>query len=135
MAYEIEGCQVIWVVKHENISMPFLDAAASQFLLRSGLVKRKNASIGTVGFGDSGIESSKEAKDKATPLIRLLRYSHMDHDPSSSALQLVSADSEGAEKPDKSLGSALGPDWAQGKRFTGLIDEETLNRPLKVYLF
>ncbi len=115
VAYEIEGCQVIWVVKHENISVPFLDTAASQFLLRSRADKRQQA-------GDS----------KTGPLIQTLRYTLADRNKDGEGrLVLV-----GAKKEDPELkGSALGPDWTQGKRFTGIIDEKTLNRPLKVNTF
>nr|VZI44094.1 unnamed protein product [Spirometra erinaceieuropaei] len=45
VAYEIEDCQVVWVVKHENISVPFLDTAAAYFLLQS----RKSVA-GAIGF-------------------------------------------------------------------------------------
>ncbi|KAL5964807.1 Pyridine nucleotide-disulfide oxidoreductase domain-containing protein 1 [Taenia solium] len=126
VAYEIEGCQVIWVVKHENISVPFLDPAASQFLLKSGLAKRQGA------IGEAASVGNGDEKSKTMPLIRTLRYALADRNTGGSALQLVPAHGDTqAEGANKSTGSALGPDWTQGQRFIGIIKEGTLNRPLK----
>lgn len=127
VAYEIEGCQVIWVVKHENISVPFLDPVASQFLLKSELSKRQRVAdeAASVDIGDG--------KSKTMPLIRTLRYTLADRNTGGSALQLVPTfGNTQAEEANKSTGSALGPDWTQGQRFIGIIEEGTLNRPLKV---
>lgn len=123
VAYEIEGCQVIWAVKHETISVPFLDPAAAQFLLRNGLTKRRNKhrQDPVHDVGDEGGPVS---------LIRTLRYTLAQRDAPavSSACELVPV----KEMEDESKGSALGPDWTLGRRFTGIIDEDTLSRPLKV---
>lgn len=128
VAYEIEGCQVIWVVKHENISVPFLDPAASQFLLQSGLAKRRRATGEAASVGNGG------RKSKTAPLIRTLRYALADRNTAGgSGPQLVPAPNDTrAEEANKFTGSALGPDWTQGQQFTGIIDKSTLNRPLKV---
>ena len=134
VAYEIEGCQVIWVVKHENISVPFLDPAASQFLLKCGLAKRKEAAsrAPSTHDGGSGVEEGGGIGGKTAPLVRMLRYTLADRDSSVPDLKLVPAKWEEREMANKSMGSALGPDWSQGQRFTGIIEEDTLNRPLKV---
>ncbi|VDM21903.1 unnamed protein product [Hydatigera taeniaeformis] len=127
VAYEIKGCQVIWVVKHENISVPFLDPAASQFLLQSGLAKRQRATGGAANVGNGN------GKSETAPLIRTLRYTLANRNSGGSTFQLVPAhDGTGAKEASKSTGSALGPDWTQGQRFAGIMEEGTLNRPLKV---
>nr|CUU97512.1 pyridine nucleotide disulfide oxidoreductase [Hymenolepis microstoma] len=128
VAYEIEGCQVIWAVKHETISVPFLDPVAAQFLLRCGLEKRRQR--------NKQVSDNNTSGDKGGPsaLIRTLRYTLAQRDAHTgcSAYELLPAASEEEKMGEEHMGSALGPDWAQGQRFTGIIEMDTLNRPLKV---
>ncbi|KAM3174751.1 hypothetical protein ACTXT7_009903 [Hymenolepis weldensis] len=128
VAYEIEGCQVIWAVKHETISVPFLDPAAAQFLLRCGLEKRRQGN-------KQGSDSSTSGNERGpTALIRTLRYTLAQRDAHTGcpAYELLPASNEGEKEKKEYGGSALGPDWTQGQRFTGVIEVGTLHRPLKV---
>lgn len=128
VAYEIEGCQVIWAVKHETISVPFLDPAAAQFLLRCGLEKRRQGNKQVSDSNTSGNEGGP------TALIRTLRYTLAQRDAHTGfpAYELLPASNEGEKVEKEYGGSALGPDWTQGQRFTGVIEVGTLHRPLKV---
>ncbi|KAL3311874.1 Pyridine nucleotide-disulfide oxidoreductase domain-containing protein 1 [Cichlidogyrus casuarinus] len=35
IAHEVQGCEVVWLVKHKSISTPFLDADAAKFLINA----------------------------------------------------------------------------------------------------
>ncbi|VDN14473.1 unnamed protein product [Dibothriocephalus latus] len=120
VAYEIEDCQVVWVVKHENISVPFLDTTASYFLLQS----RKSASRSTES------QSTSTTDGKTAPLIQTLRYTLAERQHGGEP-RLVPAE-EANDTTTVPFGSALGPDWAQGLKFTGIMGEKGLARPLKL---
>uniref|UniRef100_A0A183SYM0 Pyridine nucleotide-disulfide oxidoreductase domain-containing protein 1 n=1 Tax=Schistocephalus solidus TaxID=70667 RepID=A0A183SYM0_SCHSO len=123
VAYEIEDCQVVWVVKHENISVPFLDTTAAYFLLQSRKSRSRN-------LGGSETLTAEKTEEKTAPLIQTLRYSLAERQHGGEA-RLVPA-KEASDSSSIPFGSALGPDWAQGLKFTGIMGEKDLARPLKL---
>ncbi|KAL8592335.1 hypothetical protein ACOMHN_044271 [Nucella lapillus] len=91
LVYEVEGCEVVWAIKHKTISSAFVDEGAAQFFLphldqekkeASAMVKRQKYAIEEEGSGseeDRGLET-------------------------------------------RTLGSALGPDWAAALHMKGFGD-------------
>ncbi|XP_061770074.1 pyridine nucleotide-disulfide oxidoreductase domain-containing protein 1 isoform X4 [Nerophis ophidion] len=94
LAYEVEGCEVIWAVKDNAIGNTFFDAGAAQFLVPS---------LGA------------DKPERAAPCKRL-RYTTQDAAP-----QTFTADRNrrGRGCGPTQAGSALGPDWHEGMILKG----------------
>ncbi|XP_061817451.1 pyridine nucleotide-disulfide oxidoreductase domain-containing protein 1 isoform X4 [Nerophis lumbriciformis] len=94
LAYEVEGCEVVWAVKDNAIGNTFFDAGAAQFLVPS---------LGA------------DKPERAAPCKRL-RYTTQD-----AAAQTFTADGNrrGRGSGPTEAGSALGPDWHEGMVLKG----------------
>uniref|UniRef100_A0A1A8DQI6 Pyridine nucleotide-disulfide oxidoreductase domain-containing protein 1 n=1 Tax=Nothobranchius kadleci TaxID=1051664 RepID=A0A1A8DQI6_NOTKA len=92
LVYEVEGCEVIWVVKDKAIGNTFFDAGAAQFL----------------------IPSLGADKPEVSAPCRRTRYT--TEEPASGGAQTFTADAtpRGQSSGTVGPGSALGPDWHQG---------------------
>uniref|UniRef100_A0A1A8NSW5 Pyridine nucleotide-disulfide oxidoreductase domain-containing protein 1 n=1 Tax=Nothobranchius rachovii TaxID=451742 RepID=A0A1A8NSW5_9TELE len=92
LVYEVEGCEVIWVVKDKAIGNTFFDAGAAQFL----------------------IPSLGADKPEVSAPCRRTRYT--TEEPASGVAQTFTANAtpRGQSSGTVGPGSALGPDWHQG---------------------
>uniref|UniRef100_A0A1A7ZS70 Pyridine nucleotide-disulfide oxidoreductase domain-containing protein 1 n=2 Tax=Nothobranchius furzeri TaxID=105023 RepID=A0A1A7ZS70_NOTFU len=92
LVYEVEGCEVIWVVKDKAIGNTFFDAGAAQFLIPS--------------LGADKLEVSAPCR----------RTRYTTEEPASGGAQTFTADAtpRGQSSGTVGPGSALGPDWHQG---------------------
>ncbi|KAJ8381913.1 hypothetical protein SKAU_G00026910 [Synaphobranchus kaupii] len=99
LVYEVEGCEVIWVVKDKAIGNTFFDAGAAQFLIPS---------------------MATEKPERAT-LYKRTRYTTDNAAPPctpSAECGVQNQDSGSTKK----LGSALGPDWHEGIKMKGAYE-------------
>ncbi|XP_076445776.1 pyridine nucleotide-disulfide oxidoreductase domain-containing protein 1-like [Babylonia areolata] len=95
LVYEVEGCEVIWAIRHQSISSAFVDEGAAQFFL----------------------PHLQQEKKTASATVRRQKYAIDDQ-----------AEEEEGEKEEggeaRTLGSALGPDWAAARPMKGSGDVE-----------
>nr|XP_040030571.1 pyridine nucleotide-disulfide oxidoreductase domain-containing protein 1 isoform X2 [Gasterosteus aculeatus aculeatus] len=92
LAYEVEGCEVIWAVKDKAIGNTFFDAGAAQFLIPS-------------------LEVEKTIR--AAPCKRP-RYTTEDPEPGASQTFTADKNAQRHGSGPIEAGSALGPDWHDG---------------------
>ncbi|TNN21242.1 Pyridine nucleotide-disulfide oxidoreductase domain-containing protein [Schistosoma japonicum] len=123
IAYEVSGCQIIWVIKDSNISTPFLDAAAARFLLEASEISKQN------DFAGKKTQCSPKSCDheiSEDTQIRRMRYVVAENDESEQQ-------SHGSGISKSSVtGAALGPDWAYGRNLHGRIVNTVDGSLLKV---
>ncbi|ELU09647.1 hypothetical protein CAPTEDRAFT_157263 [Capitella teleta] len=97
LAYEINGCEVIWAIKDDAITHTFIDKGASQFF----------API-----------MSKEKHGERKGLVKRVKYRLDDDVKTETAVKATKG-----RKGGSVTGSALGPDWAEGIPMHGVIEE------------
>ncbi|VDP83938.1 unnamed protein product [Echinostoma caproni] len=141
IAHEVLGCQVVWAIKDASISTPFLDPSAARFLLDARDRSLRDTRGQTAAAAASGPDQTGDQPSSSTR-IRRMRYvvatdeqpvaSNDPPAPSGTPSQLVLVpDNRAVESSTKSVGAALGPDWAFGMDLQGAIPAAMDNRLLK----
>ncbi|TGZ65015.1 hypothetical protein CRM22_006099 [Opisthorchis felineus] len=130
IAHEVTGCQIVWAIKDNSISTPFLDPAAAKFLLCARELARSSEGTAEISDGPS------KAGDSLGPVqIRRMRYVVDDRNAQQQELVLVPVTREGNEAAKENLpttfGAALGPDWAHGRTLRGCLSGNNDNRLLR----
>ncbi|OON16775.1 hypothetical protein X801_07399, partial [Opisthorchis viverrini] len=131
IAHEVTGCQIVWAIKDNSISTPFLDPAAAKFLLCARELARSSE-----GSPEPSDGPSKAGDGLGAVQIRRMRYVVDDRNAQQQELVLVPATREGNESaqanPPTTFGAALGPDWAHGRTLRGCLSGNNDNRLLRV---
>ncbi|CAH8533484.1 unnamed protein product [Schistosoma intercalatum] len=139
IAHEVSGCQIIWVIKDNSISTPFLDSVAATFLLEAREISKQNDFVEKKAEVSSRPSGDKISEDTQIRRMRYIvaeeRQSENITKASEDHLMLVPDQQHPYELDigkSSVAGAAPGPDWAYGRKLHGRLVNTVDGRLLKV---